>query len=355
MIKKLENYFELKTKGTDIKTEGIAGLATFLMMAYIIVVNPAILSKAGMPFSGVLFATVLVSALSSIAMGIYANLPYSLAPGMGINAFFTFSIVMGMGVSWQTALGAVFISGVAFIILSLTGLRTEIVKAIPKSLRFGLAAGIGLFLTFIGLQSVGFIVSNKDTVVSFGGLNLTTILFFIGLIFTSVLVIKRVLGSFIIGISFISVLSVIISYVGAWSGWLDKPIITMPEEIFALPAFDVFLKLDILGALTIGMILPIFSLLFVDLFDSLASFVAGCRCFLNNDIRTFRNFLRNGLCRVGRRYRRGRQNRFDIRCDRASVHSIHVLIAPPLLYPRGSYSSRPGFSRRLYGETSHGY
>jgi len=120
---------------------------------------------------------------------------------------------------------------------------------------------------------VGFIVSNKDTVVSFGGLNLTTILFFIGLIFTSVLVIKRVLGSFIIGISFISVLSVIISYVGAWSGWLDKPIITMPEEIFALPAFDVFLKLDILGALTIGMILPIFSLLFVDLFDSLASFV----------------------------------------------------------------------------------
>jgi len=273
MIKKPENYFELKTKGTDIKTEGIAGLATFLMMAYIIVVNPAILSKAGMPFSGVLFATVLVSALSSIAMGIYANLPYSLAPGMGINAFFTFSIVMGMGVSWQTALGAVFISGVAFIILSLTGLRTEIVKAIPKSLRFGLAAGIGLFLTFIGLQSVGFIVSNKDTVVSFGGLNLTTILFFIGLIFTSVLVIKRVLGSFIIGISFISVLSVIISYVGAWSGWLDKPIITMPEEIFALPAFDVFLKLDILGALTIGMILPIFSLLFVDLFDSLASFV----------------------------------------------------------------------------------
>lgn len=273
MIKKIENYFELETKGTDIKTEVISGLATFLMMAYIIVVNPVMLSKAGMPFSGVLFATVLVSALSSIIMGIYANLPYSLAPGMGINAFFTFSIVMGMGVSWQTALGAIFISGLAFIILSLTGLRTEIVKAIPKSLRFGLAAGIGLFLTFIGLQSVGFIVSNKDTVVSFGGLNLTTILFFIGLIFTSVLVIKRVLGSFIIVISFISILSLIISYVGVWSGWLNKPMITMPEGIFALPTFDVFLKLDILGALTIGMILPIFSLLFVDLFDSVASFV----------------------------------------------------------------------------------
>jgi len=125
MIKKLENYFELKTKGTDIKTEGIAGLATFLMMAYIIVVNPAILSKAGMPFSGVLFATVLVSALSSIAMGIYANLPYSLAPGMGINAFFTFSIVMGMGVSWQSAILRPFPLQFFMIILYLSALRTD--------------------------------------------------------------------------------------------------------------------------------------------------------------------------------------------------------------------------------------
>jgi Permease family len=131
MVKKIEAYFELRKNGTNIRTEVLAGIATFLMMAYIIVVNPGILSKAGMPFSGVLFATVIVSALSSIAMGLYSNLPYSLAPGMGINAFFTFSIVLGMGIGWQTALGAVFISGICFIILSLTGLRTGIVKAIP--------------------------------------------------------------------------------------------------------------------------------------------------------------------------------------------------------------------------------
>jgi AGZA family xanthine/uracil permease-like MFS transporter len=273
MVRKIENYFELEKNGTSIKTEILAGIATFLMMAYIIVVNPGILSRAGMPFSGVLFATVMVSALSSIAMGLYANLPYSLAPGMGINAFFTFSIVLGMGIGWQTALGAVFISGVCFIILSLTGLRTEIVKAIPLSLRFGLAAGIGLFLALIGLESVGFIVTNKSTVVGFGGLTLTVVLFMAGLIFTSVLLIRKVTGAFIIGIFFTSVLSLGASLAGSWAGLMKTPIVTMPEKIFALPSLDVFLRLDISGALAAGMIMPVFTFLFVDLFDSLASFV----------------------------------------------------------------------------------
>lgn len=269
----MEKIFKLKKHGTDVKTEVLAGMATFLTMAYIIVVNPAILLNAGMPFSGVLFATVLVCSFSSIAMGLYANLPYSLAPGMGINAFFTFSLVVGMGIRWQTALGAVFISGIVFILLSITGVRTEIVKAIPKSLRRGLAAGIGIFLSFIGFKSVDFIVSNKATLVTFGSLNLTIILFLIGLILTSVLVVKKVKGALTIGILLTSVLALAISLIGTSAGWLPKPIVTMPVGIFSLPSLDVFFKLDIVSALKLGMILPVFALLFVDMFDSIATFV----------------------------------------------------------------------------------
>ncbi|HUV06157.1 MAG TPA: NCS2 family permease, partial [Spirochaetia bacterium] len=154
----MEKFFKLKERGTDVRTEVLAGLTTFLTMAYIIVVNPGILSAAGMSFPGVLFATVLVCAFSSVAMGLYTNLPFALAPGMGINAFFTFTLVLGMKVSWQTALGAVFISGIIFIILSITNVRTVIVKAIPSSLRYAVAAGIGIFLALIGLSGAGFIV-----------------------------------------------------------------------------------------------------------------------------------------------------------------------------------------------------
>lgn len=269
----LEKVFELKKYGTNVKTEVLAGVTTFLTMAYIIIVNPAILSNAGMPFSGVLFATVLVCAFSSIAMGLYANLPYGVAPGMGINAFFTFSLVVGMGISWETALGAVFISGIIFMLLSVTGVRTEIVKAIPHSLRRGLAAGIGIFLSLIGFKSVGFIVSNKATLVAFGGLNLTVILFLVGLIFTSVLVVKKVQGALTIGILFISVLALVASLIGTSAGWLPEPIVTMPKGIFSLPSLDVFFKLDIVGALKFGMILPVFALFFVDMFDSIGTFV----------------------------------------------------------------------------------
>ncbi|MFW6180112.1 MAG: solute carrier family 23 protein, partial [Spirochaetota bacterium] len=151
----MERLFRLKENKTTVGTEIIAGIATFLAMAYIIVVNPSILSKAGMPFEGVLFATVLVCLFSSVAMGLYANLPFALAPGMGINAFFTFTLVLGMGIPWPTALGAVFISGVIFIILSVFKVRTAIVAAVPASLRYAVAAGIGLFLTLIGLEQMG--------------------------------------------------------------------------------------------------------------------------------------------------------------------------------------------------------
>ncbi|MDY6905205.1 MAG: NCS2 family permease [Thermodesulfobacteriota bacterium] len=269
----VDSYFKFRERNTNLKTEIRAGITTFLMMAYIIVVNPGILSNGGMPFSGVLFATVLVCALSSIAMGLYANLPYSLAPGMGINAFFTFSLIIGMGVAWQTALGAVFISGIIFIILSVTGVRSEIVRAVPQPLRLGLAAGIGLFLALIGLKSAGFIVAHPATLVGFGGLTPITVLFITGFMVTAALMLRKIPGALILGIAFTSVAALLISAAGTSAGWLETPLVKMPEAVFALPSLDVFLQMDIAGALSMGMIMPILSLLFVDIFDSIASFM----------------------------------------------------------------------------------
>ena len=267
----MERLFKLSARGTSVKTELRAGLATFLTMAYIIVVNPGILSLTGMSFAGVLFATVLVCAISSILMGLVANLPFALAPGMGINAFFTFGLVLGMGVSWQTALGAVFISGIIFILLSVFKVREAIVRAIPAALRFGVAAGIGVFLALIGLTSVGFIVGNPATIVAFGGMNVQTILFVVGLVVTSILVIRKVRGALIYGIIGTSIVALIVSLIiGATGG---EEFVNIPTGVFALPSMEVFFKLDILGALSIAMILPIFTLLFTDMFDSISTFV----------------------------------------------------------------------------------
>lgn len=269
----MEKLFKLKENKTTVKTEILAGIATFLTMAYIIVVNPGILSNTGMSFSGVLFATILVASISSIFMGLYTNLPFALAPGMGINAFFTFSLVMGKGITWQTALGAVFISGIIFIILSITKVRIIIVKAIPPSLRYAVAAGIGLFLTLIGLTGVKFIVANPATIVGFGGLSAEVILFVIGFIFTAVLVIKKVPGALVIGIISISILTFITSVIGVNAGWFEKPLVVAPEKVFAMPSLEVILKLDIKSALTAGMIGPIFTLIFTDMFDSISTFL----------------------------------------------------------------------------------
>lgn len=269
----MERLFRLKENKTTAGTEVIAGIATFLAMAYIIVVNPSILSQAGMPFEGVLFATVLVCLFSSVAMGLYANLPFALAPGMGINAFFTFTLVLGMNIPWQTALGAVFISGVIFIILSVLKVRTAIVAAVPASLRYAVAAGIGLFLTLIGLEQVGFIVHNPATIVGFGELNLTVILFLVGLFITSMLVIRKVKGNLVLGIIITSVIALVVSLVGSGIGWIEEPFVDPPTRVFALPSLEVFLELDILGALQLGMIGPIFALLFTDMFDSISTFL----------------------------------------------------------------------------------
>ena len=271
MAQGAEKFFSLSERGTNVKTEIRAGIATFLTMAYIIVVNPGILSATGMPFDGVLFATVLVCAVSSILMGLFANLPFGVAPGMGINAFFTFTLVIGMGISWQTALGAVFISGIVFILLSIFKVREMIVRAIPACLRYAVAAGIGLFLALIGFTSVGFIVANPATVVSFGGMTAQTIIFLVGLFGTGWLVIKKIKGALIYGILGTSIIALVVSLIMKAGG--GEPFVNLPAGVFALPSLSVFFELDIAGALSLGMILPIFTLLFTDMFDSISTFI----------------------------------------------------------------------------------
>lgn len=265
----ISEYFKLKENKTTVGTEIRAGIATFLTMAYIIVVNPGILSTSGMPFAGVLFATVIVASVSSILMGLVTNLPFAIAPGMGLNAFFTYSLCLGMGIKWQTALGVVFISGIIFLILSVTGVRTAIIKSIPANLRYGVAAGIGLFLSIIGLTSVGFIVTSEATTVTFGGLNTTVVLFLIGLALTGFLIAKRIRGALIIGIISTSILALIASSIIEGAGDL----VSVPSRVFSAPSFDVLLQLDIIGALTVAMIVPIFTFLFTDIFDSLSTFL----------------------------------------------------------------------------------
>jgi AGZA family xanthine/uracil permease-like MFS transporter len=267
----MDKFFKLTERGTTVGTEIRAGIATFLTMAYIIVVNPNILSASGMAFSDVLFATVIVSALSSIMMGLFANLPFALAPGMGINAMFTFTICLGMGVPWQTALGAVFISGLIFILLSVFKIRDLILKAIPASIRYAVAAGIGLFLALIGLINAKFIIANPATVVGFGGLTVQTGLFLFGLFLTGILVVFRVKGALIIGIAGTTAVSYIVSLMMPLFG--GTPFMPAITAIAQLPTFGAVGKLDILGALKVTMIMPIFTLLFTDMFDSLSTFV----------------------------------------------------------------------------------
>lgn len=263
----MEKYFQFEKYKTNLKTEIIAGITTFLATMYIIIVNPGIISATGMPFNAVLTATVLVSAFSSIMMGVYAKNPIVLAPGMGLNAFFTYSVVLGMDVKWEIALGAVFWSGIVFLLLSVFNIRTAIVKAIPKQIRFAVAAGIGLFIALIGFINSGFIVDNTATLVGFGGLTPVTITFVIGLLATSVMVIKRIKGALIFGIAFTTLISLPLGTI-----WGEAAILEW-KGIFAAPDFSLFLSMDLVGSLSLAVLPVIFAFLFTDMFDSLSTFV----------------------------------------------------------------------------------
>jgi AGZA family xanthine/uracil permease-like MFS transporter len=269
------NYFDFPNNQTNLKTEIIAGITTFLATMYIIVVNPAILSNTGMPFSGLLTATVLVSAFSSIAMGIYARNPIVLAPGMGINAFFAYSVVIGMGVKWEVALGAVFWSGIVFLLLSIFNIRTLVVEAIPKQLRYAISAGLGLFITFIGFENAKFIVDNPATLVSIAPMNWIIATFVIGLIITSILVVKKLKGALIIGIIITTILSIPIGRFYGDASEINFGVSTLVtwRGIFSAPDFSLLFSLDLMGSLTLSLVPVIFAFLFTDMFDSLATFI----------------------------------------------------------------------------------
>jgi adenine/guanine/hypoxanthine permease len=267
---RLERTFDLAALGTSVRVEVLAGLTTFLTMAYIIVVNPLVLGDAGVPLDGALFATVLVAGLSSILMGFYANLPIALAPGMGLNAYFAYTLVLGQGLSWQTALAAVFVSGLVFVALSWPGwnVREAIVRAVPTGVRIGVAAGIGLFLALIGMVNAGVIVASPATVVAFGGFGPSYVLFFVGLVLAAFLLIRKVPGALVISILATSALALAFQT----AGWVEN-MVFVPERVVSLPSLGTFLQLDLTGLLSASLIAPVFALLFTDLFDSISTFV----------------------------------------------------------------------------------
>ncbi|ARS35493.1 NCS2 family permease [Pontibacter actiniarum] len=265
----MESYFHLNRHNTNVKTEVLAGVSSFLATAYVIVVNPTILSQAGMPFSGVLTATVLVSFFSSVMMGFYARNPILVAPGMGLNAFFTYSAVLGMGISWQVALGAVFWSGVVFLLLSLFNVRTLIVRAIPKPLRYAIAAGIGLFITLIGFANAKFIVANPSTIIGISPMTPALLTFLAGLLLTAVFIVRNVKGGILLGILF----TTLASYpIGRWWGTDLAPLITW-QGLVAAPDFSLLFQLDLINSFKLSVVPVIFAFVFTDMFDSVSTFV----------------------------------------------------------------------------------
>ncbi|MGF1685973.1 NCS2 family permease [Photobacterium japonica] len=259
----LEKLFKLKENGTDVRTELLAGLTTFLTMAYIIFVNPTMLSSTGMDAGAVFVATCVAAMVGCFIMGFYANYPVAQAPGMGLNAFFTYSVVMGMGHTWQVALGAVFLSGLCFIALSVLRVREWIINAIPHSLRIGISAGIGLFLAFIALQSSGIVVANPATLVHVGDLtSFSSVMAGLGFFLTIALVHRGYKAAVLISILVVTVLGILfgeIEYAG---------IMSMPPSIA-----PTFMQMDLSGAFEVGMISIVFAFLFVDLFDTAGTLV----------------------------------------------------------------------------------
>lgn len=266
----LDRQFRLSERGSDVRTELLAGVTTFLTMAYIVVVNPAILQPAGMPIAAVAAATCLSAFIACCLMGLIANVPIALAPGMGLNAYFTYTVVLGMNVPWQTALGCVFLSGIAFLLLTLAGIRQLIVQAIPHSLFAAVAAGIGLFLAFIGLHAAGLVVAHPGTIVALGNLSSPPALVaLLTLVLTMVLLAWRVRGAILIGI--------VAGTLAGWAGGLIKP----QADAYDLAALgqvalqlDIGAALHIGGSIGVGLVEIFFVFLFVDMFDNVGTLVA---------------------------------------------------------------------------------
>ena len=264
MHSRLEQYFRFAEHGTDWRTELLAGLTTFITMAYIIFVNPSILAQTGMPVAAVTIATCLCAAFGSIVMGALANYPLALAPGMGLNAYFTYTVVKGMGVPWQTALGAVFISGVIFLLLTYGGIRQRLLAAIPYQLHAAVAGGIGLFIALIGLRNAGIIVPSPTTTVALGNLHAPeTLLAVFGILLIAVLQAFRVRAAMLIGVLGTMLL-----------GILCRQVHWQPMSFSPMALRQTAFHLDIRGALRLNALEIIFVFLFVDLFDNIGTLVA---------------------------------------------------------------------------------
>lgn len=266
----LNRYFGLAAQGTTVRTEVIAGLTTFLTMAYIVVVNPVILGAAGMPVAGVAAATCLAAGFGSILMGLIANYPIALAPGMGLNAYFTYTVVKGMGLPWQTALGCVFISGIAFLLLTVAGIRQLIISAVPRSLFAAVGGGVGLFIAFIGLADAGVIVAKPGTMVGLGNLTSpTAAISLLGLVVISSLQARSVKGAMLIGI----LLTAAVAWVFGL-GHFAPGAYTLRDLSSAAFKLDISAALNLKGGIGLSLIEIIFVFLFVDLFDNVGTLVA---------------------------------------------------------------------------------
>ena len=274
----LTNYFDFKGNKTNLKTEIIAGLTTFVTMAYIIIVNPLMLAGpdtgTGLDYGAVLTATCLAAGASTLLMGVYANYPFALAPGMGLNAFFTYTLCGGMGLSWQTALGVVFISGCIALIVTLTKIKETVIRAIPSSLKSAVSAGVGLFIAFIGLTNSGIVAANEASFLSIGHLGDPKVMLALaGLAISAVLVIRKVPGSLLLGILLTTLIGV----------FVKDPATGASVTAFQAGAYGIFdrmpslapvaFHLDLAGAAKLSLIVPIFSLFFVDFFDTIGGFV----------------------------------------------------------------------------------
>jgi AGZA family xanthine/uracil permease-like MFS transporter len=266
----LERLFDLRGRGTTVRTEVLAGLTTFVTMAYIVAVNPAILGAAGMPVAAVAVATCLASGLGSILMGLLANYPLALAPGMGLNAFFTYSVVKGMGLPWQTALGCVFVSGVAFFALTLAGVRQLIVSALPRPLTAAVAGGIGLFIAFIGFADAGIVVPKAGTMVSLGNLTTpTAALAILGLVLIAALQARGIRGAILLGI----LATAAIAWISGLSHF-SPGTYSLHDLSAAAFKLDVPAALSLKGGIGLSLLEIVFVFLFVDMFDNIGTLVA---------------------------------------------------------------------------------
>jgi len=288
----LEKLFHLKENNTTVKTEILAGITSFMTMAYILAVNPSILAAAGMDQGAVFTATALASLLGTLCMALFANYPFALAPGMGLNAYFAYTVVIGMGYSWQTALTAVFVEGVIFIILSVTNVREAIFNAIPANLKVAVSVGIGLFIAFIGLQNAKIVIGGSTLVqlfsvakynevngvnATFNDVGITVLLAIIGVIITAILVVKNVKGNILWGILITWVLGIICQLTGVYVPNAELGFYNLLPDFsngISIPSLaPVFCKMDFSGILSLNFIVVVFSFLFVDLFDTIGTLI----------------------------------------------------------------------------------